>query len=67
MHRSGSINGERGDDFRKILLDLEFQILTLEDRILKLTPDLERMEKYPSLKHAYEAYLEIDKLIGKHE
>lgn len=37
----------------------------IEERLLILKPDLEKHEKYPALKSAYEKYLMIEKLVTK--
>ena len=37
----------------------------IEERLLILMPDLEKHEKYPALKSAYEKYLMIEKLVTK--
>ena len=42
---------------------IENRLIEIEKRLLILHPDFEQMEKYASLKEAYEAYKIIEKLI----
>lgn len=44
--------------------DIEKRLTEIEKRLLILIPDVKLMEKYPSLKEAYEAYKIIEQLLG---
>jgi len=45
------------------ILDLYDRIASLEKKMAILNVNLERVEKFPALKEAYESYLIIEKLV----
>lgn len=57
----------KGADFVLPIMELVERLSELERQLLILRPAIERLEKYPALKEAYEAYKMLDKLVGPHE
>lgn len=49
------------------IMSLAERLLEVENQLLILKPHIERLEKYPALKEAYEAYKVLDNLIGTNE
>ena len=45
------------------VMDLHDRVLAIEKKMAILNTNLERAEKFPALKEAYESYLIIEKLI----
>ena len=46
----------RSADVSVVVMELKERISALEKLVLYLKPDLEKIEKYPALKEAYEVY-----------
>lgn len=55
-------NNYKGRDVVLPVMELKERISEIEKLLLYLKPDFEKMEKYPALKEAYEAYQIINGL-----
>lgn len=57
----------KGSDAVLPIMELAERLAEVEKQLLILRPHIERLEKHPALKEAYEAYKILDNLIGLDE